>query len=129
MKSEEDIEKHLRQPLDAGPEPEGAAVVAVPVDIEMELELARNLYGRLKPRERTRLRALIYQPSEKTWDEAHSIIVGGDGWMTLWQAVIAVDATFPKVGPATDIRGRRVSRWERIPSQELLVAALRYATH
>ena len=129
VKTEADIEKHLRQPIDAGPSPGGEAEVAVPVYIEQELDLARNLYGRLKPRERTRIRALIYQPTEDTWEDAHSIVVGSDGWMTLWQAVLAVDPTFPNVGPATDARGRQISRWARIPNQELLAAALKYATH
>lgn len=129
VKTEEDIETRLRQPIDAGPIPEGVAHVAVPIDIEKELDLTRNLYGRLKAPARTRLRALIYQPTEETWDDAYGIIVGADGWTTLWQAVLAVDPTFPKVGPATDVRGRKVSRWERVPSQEVLLAALRYATH
>jgi hypothetical protein len=129
VKMEGDIESYLRQPVEAGPPPEGEALEPNPVDIERELDLARNLFGRLGPNQRTRLRAAIYQPTEDTWDAAHTIIVGADGWMTLWQAVIAVDPTFPKMGPATDIRGRRVSRWPRVPSQELLLAAIRYATH
>jgi len=129
VKAEADIEKYLRQPIDAGPPPEGGATEARPVDIEMELDLARNMFGKLKPQYRTMLRAVLYHPSEETWDDARGIIVGADGWMTLWQAVIAVDPTFPKVGPATDARGRVVERWRRIPSQELLLAALKYATH
>lgn len=129
VKTDEDIESYLRQPIAESPEPEGGALEPSPVDIERELDLARNVFGRLRPRERTRLRAVVYQPTEKTWDDAHSIIIGADGWTTLWQAVIAVDPTFPKIGPATDVRGRRVARWARIPSQGLLLAALRYATH
>lgn len=129
VKNEVDIETYLRQPIEAGPPPEGEAAEASLVDIERELDLARNMLGPLKPRERTRVRAVLYQPTEETWDDAHGIIVGGDGWMTLWQAVIAVDPTFPRVGPSTDVRGRVVERWKRVPSQELLLAALRYATH
>lgn len=129
VKNETDIDNYLRQPLENIPAPEGGEQNARPVEIERELDLARNMFGHLKPRERTRLRAVLYQPTEQTWDDAYSIIVGADGWMTLWQAVLAVDPSFPKVGPSTDVRGRRVSRWKKIPDQETLVTALRYATH
>lgn len=129
VRYETDIEKYLRQPIDAGPAPEGEAAEARPIDVERDLDLARNLFGRLAPTERTRLRAVLYQPTEDTWDDAYSVIVGADRWMTLWQAMIAVDPTFPRVGPSTDARGRKTSRWKKVPSQEALLAALRYATH
>lgn len=129
VKTEDDIDRYLRQPLDAGPAPEGGEGEVHPVEIEQELDMARNMLGRLRPKERTRLRAVVYHPTEETWEDAHSIIVGADGHTTLWQAVIAVDPTFPREGPAIDARGRLVGRWKRIPSQDLLLEALKYATH
>lgn len=109
-----------------GEEPEEPAEGVGPVDVERELEMARNVFGKLKPREKTRLRAALYHPDEKTWDDAYTIIIGADAKTSLWQAVIAVDPTFPDtVNP----REEGVERWDRIPSQETLVAALRYATH
>jgi hypothetical protein len=117
------------QPIDAGPPPEGQAPTARQVDIERELEMARNMFGKLRPDLKTRLRAVLYQPTEETWEDAHSIIVGSDRWTTLWQAVIAVDPTFPRTGPSHDARGRLVKRWAKVPSQETLLKALRYATH
>lgn len=126
---EADIDEQLSQPLPGIPAPEGGAQTAKPVDIERELDMARNVFGKLRPDIKTRLRAVLYQPTEETWDNAHTIIVGADGWTTLWQAVLAVDPTFPRVGPSHDARGRVVERWRKIPSQETLIQALRYATH
>lgn len=129
VKTDKDIDTYLRQPIEGLKAPEGEQESPRPIDIERELELARNVFGKLRPEYKRALRAVLYHPTEETWEEAHSIIVGADGWMTLWQAVIAIDPTFPKVGPRTDSRGRIVERWRRIPSQNLLMAALQYATH
>jgi len=131
VKTDEDIEIYLRQPLEDLEPPEGGEISPRPIDIEIELDLARNMFGKLDPKNRTRLRAVLYHPTEETWNNAYSIILNphvGFG-LTLWQAVIAVDHSFPKVGPSTDSRGRVVERWRRIPSQALLLAALQYATH
>lgn len=126
---ETDIEEQLSKPFEDVPAPEGGVLTATPVDIERELDMARNVFGRLRPDIKTRLRAVLYQPNEETWEDAHTIIVGADGWTTLWKAVIAVDPTFPKVGPSHDARGRITKRWSKIPSQKTLLQALRYATH
>lgn len=93
--------------------------------------VARNMFGRLPPEDLTRLRAVLYHPTEETWDNAYSIILNPHVvlGLGLWQAVIAVDPSFPQVGPGTDSMGRKVGRWRRIPSKALLRAALQYATH
>ena len=129
VKTDQDIETYLRRPIEGLEAPEGGEISPRPIDIEIELDLAKNMFGKLKPEYKTMLRAVLYHPTEETWEDAYSIIVGSDKWMTLWQAVIAIDPTFPKEGPSTDSRGRVVKRWRRIPSQALLLAALQYATH
>lgn len=97
-------------------------------DIDLELDMARNMFGKLKPDIRQRIEAVVSNPSQKTWSDAHTIIVGGDGWMTLWQAVIVVDPSFPRSGPGYDDEGeQRV--WDEIPDQRTLLKAIRYATH
>jgi hypothetical protein len=98
-------------------------------DIELELDLARNLFGRLDEEMRERVRAVAVNPTVETWQDAYSVIVGSDRWLTLWRAVLAVDPSFPRVGRSTDQQGNVVKEWARIPSQELLLRALRYATH
>lgn len=101
--------------------------------IRLELNLASNVFGRLPLRIRQRLQAVVDTPNLDTWDDAYTIILNGRSFMTLWQAVIAVDPTFPKIGPMTtcDGNGRELSResWARVPTQEVLLRALRYATH
>jgi hypothetical protein len=77
-----------------------------------------------------RLNAVLDNPCEATWDDAHSIIVGADGFTTLWQCVIAVDPFFPRTGPRTDDKGNVIRRWERVPDHFTLRRALKFArTH
>jgi hypothetical protein len=91
-------------------------------DVELELDLARNMFGSLSPAVRTCIRAVVANPTQETWDKAHCKIIGSDRWMTLWQAVLAVDPTFCQSKPS---RGP----WPRIPTQQTLVKALQFATH
>jgi hypothetical protein len=77
-----------------------------------------------------RLRALMTKPSQRTWDDAHCIILRQrgpyGGGLTLWQAVISVDATFPRTGRVTDGR-RTIKPWPRVPDAVLIARAIRYA--
>ena len=85
-----------------------------------------NMFGALQPDIRKRLQAVIDNPTERTWDNAHSIIVrwGNSRVNTLWQAVIAVDPSFPRTGPRTDQRGRKIEGWSRIPDRNTILKAL-----
>lgn len=102
----------------------------------IELDLARDGFGNpLDPGIRRKLVALLENPCQETWDEAHGIILcphGGFG-TTVWKAVLAVDPTFPVTGKAWRRlgNGERVvtAPWPRIPDLDLLLRALRYATH
>lgn len=105
----------------------GALKVRRPVP--PELDLATNLWGRLTSQGRTRIMSLLENPNQKTWDDAQGIVLNRQNWMTLWQAILEVDPTFPAQGKATDQRGRVVRPWPRIPDPELVLRALRYATH
>ncbi len=73
---------------------------------------------------------MIENPTDETWNDACGIILNMDAGLgrTLWQAVIAVDPTFPKIGPRSPQNSKR-EPWPRVPTREVLVAALRYATH
>jgi hypothetical protein len=92
------------------------------------MDSCRNMFGPLQPEQRQRLEAVLRKPSARTWDDAYSLIVGADGWTTLWQAWIAVDDDAPRTGKRTDQAGRVVEGWKRIPDQLTLYRALRYAT-
>lgn len=87
-----------------------------------------NMFGPLSADIITRLQDTLDNPAAH-WDENYCIILRGDVGMslTLWQAVIHVDPTFPRVGPSSDRKGRQLSGWTRIPDQVLLGRALKYA--
>ena len=111
--------------------------------MKIDLTQASNMFGKLSDEVRERLMAVINNPCEETWEDAHSIILNfgpGPGigmGVTLWQAVIAVDSTFPKTGPQTrwveddsELGGHSepVSGWARVPDAETIVQAINYAT-
>lgn len=102
------------------------------LNIKSMLDEMNNLFGPLAPEIRRRLRIAVEAPTEKSWDDAYSIVLrDGKGFglgLTLWQAVIAVDPTFPRQGPATDIEGNVVAGWPRVPDQFTIVRALKYAS-
>lgn len=79
-----------------------------------------NAFGYLSNDCRTRLEAVLDNPTQDTWDNACSIIINGDNLTTLWQAWIKVDpnACLSKKG----------GRWPVVPSQFVLYKAIKYAT-
>lgn len=87
-----------------------------------------NAFGRLQEPERERLQAVLDNPCEKTWDNAFSIILSWERNYTLWQAVIAVDPTFPRTGPRTGPRGRKLESWSRVPNRDTLLRAMLFAS-
>ena len=98
--------------------------------IEVELDLARTCFGQLSDKQRTWLRTYYYYPSDEAWDQCCNLTIQPYGIVnTVWQAVCAVDPTFPTRGPKVDGYGRRVELWKRLPSPELFRTALAFATH
>lgn len=97
--------------------------------ISPELE---NFFGPLKPEIKQRLSNVYHNP-RRYWDDAHGIILTMEGiGLTLWQAVMRVDPTFPNTGPVTTFdqatrKSTRVEDWRRYPTPELIRAALLYA--
>lgn len=108
--------------------------------MKFDLNAASNIFGPLDGDVRARLVALVNDPSEENWNDAHSIILNSDVGLglTLWQAVIKVDPSFDSVrGPVTrwvdDDSAQRghsepVSGWERVPTAETIIQAINYAT-
>jgi len=92
------------------------------------VEDCRNMFGKLDAECRGRLEAVLENPTEETWDNAYSLIIGGDGFTTLWQAWVKVDSTAPRTGPAEDFAGKRLHGWSRIPDQLTLYRALKEVT-
>ena len=96
--------------------------------LKRDLYMGKNGLGEpLTPDCRARLIRVAENPTEPNWDSAHGIILYGR--LTLWQAIMAMDSTFPNTGPTSDSMGKRLSAWKRVPSRDLILAAIRYATH
>lgn len=116
------------------PEPEGAVVLAnppaghvpmTPDELLRFQELAdrcRNYSGALDDRVRLRLYAAVEVPCSVTWNDAYSLVVSTSRpSLTLWQAVLAVDPSFPQRGPID-------GEWPIVPTRAVLIAALEHAT-
>lgn len=98
--------------------------------LPVDLSLGTSLLGNpLSADVRDRLAAVIARPDNETWEDAHGIILNGSVGLglTLWQAVLAVDPSFPKRGPSYT-HGHATGQWERIPSADLIRQAINYAT-
>lgn len=85
------------------------------------LDQATNMFGHLTGEVRERLVAVLANPTQETWGNAYSIILNQGTWTTLWQAVLAVDPTFPRTGPALG------EPWPRVPDYDTICRALQYA--
>ena len=98
--------------------------------IDIELDMARTCFGELTLEQRNRLLAYYEYPNDETWDDVYNLTIMPYGHInTVWQAVCAIDATFPTRGPCVDAFGQRLEPWPRIPEPELFRQALVYATH
>jgi len=85
------------------------------------LDRTSNMFGALAPDVRRRLERVIAKPTQRTWENAYTIILDQREYTTLWQAWIAVDPSAPRSKPCED-------RWPRIPDQLTLYRAIRHAT-
>jgi len=81
----------------------------------------RNMYGPLDTEAKTRIVELLENPTNETWDNAYSLVVGIDGWTSLWQAWSMVDPHCPRAKPCG-------GPWPRIPDQLTIYRALRHVT-
>ncbi len=81
------------------------------------LDKGSNAFGALRPDIRARLYAVVDNPGQDTWEDAHTIIIDADGFTTLWQAV-GTHAGYP-------VRSKDLERpWPIVPTREQLLTAL-----
>ena len=92
------------------------------------VDKCRNMFGPLNAECRSRLQRVLDSPTAETWDDAYSLIVGADGFTTLWQAWVKVDSSAPRAGPCHDMDGNQIRGWPRIPDQLTLYRALKAVT-
>jgi hypothetical protein len=91
---------------------------------------AHNMFGPLGPEIRERLLAFLNAPSFPRWDDIHSIILNAKVGLgiTVWQAVIAVDPTFPRTGKPEGMETPAPhERWDRYPDALTVARAIRWA--
>lgn len=96
--------------------------------MKLDLNLASNLFGKLSTGIQVRLQGYANNPTEDGWDDVHGIILNQDSMMTVWQAMLELDPSFPRRGPSEDTAGKRLTGWERIPTSEEFYQAINFAT-
>lgn len=85
----------------------------------LSLEFATNLFGNIKPEIKKRLQAVIDNPCQETWEDAHGIILNASGrFRTLWQGVLLVRPNYCNSKPCD-------APWPEIPTSEEIVQAIR----
>lgn len=85
-----------------------------------------NMFGPVDAKIRVRLRQVLSKP-RRYWDRDHGLILRNRPHLTLWQAIIAIDRTFPRTGRVTDSQGRIVEDWRRYPDSVLVGRAIKHA--
>lgn len=91
------------------------------------LDKATNYHGPLSPDVRARLATFFNAPSAETWDDVYSIVINPKSLRrgTVWQAVSAIDPTFPRSCAAF---ASPALKWERIPDPITVARAIREET-
>lgn len=88
------------------------------------------MFGKIDNKIKKRILQYFKTPDYETWEDIHCIILIGIGTMlTVWQAVIAINPSFPKTGRCVTLEGKIVEDWDRIPTKKELAEAIFYATH
>lgn len=87
------------------------------------LAFCTNLFGNIKPDVQKRLQAVIDNPTQDTWDDAHCIIISSKRFKTLWQAVLEVDPSFQR-SAKYDMENHK-TKWDSIPTSETIVKAIK----
>lgn len=87
------------------------------------LEFTTNMLGKMKDEYKQEIMDYIKHPTYDGWEEiAHYLVTPNK---SLWQAVIAIDPTFPQRGRKTDIQGKILKDWDKIPTAEQVKDAIR----
>lgn len=86
-------------------------------------EGSKNMFGKkISPEYQSKIKNYLMNPTESNWDEIHCIIIGSNGWTTMWQAVLEVNPNFVQSKP---VKGD----WAMIPTVDEIHEALFLATN
>lgn len=98
------------------------------------LKNATNCFGKVGPAVQERIQVFIDRPGYETWDAIYGIILtptkrcncsNRKGCNTVWQAVIAIDPTFPRSGSSG---ATAAQRWRKFPDAMTVARAIKHAT-
>jgi hypothetical protein len=87
------------------------------------LEFTTNMLGKLSDEKKENIMDYLKHPSYNQWEEISHYLIAPN--KTLWQAVIAIDPTYPKRGRKTDTQGKILKDWDVIPTAEQIKDAIR----
>lgn len=91
------------------------------------LDNCENLYGRIDPRIKNRIKKFIKHSTPDNWSDISGIVIN-DNFETIWQAVSKLDPTFPTTGRRWDQSGKMTKEWERIPTPFEVLQAIKLYT-
>lgn len=94
------------------------------------LSNCKDMLGRpLSAESIKRIKRFLADPTAENWDDIMGIVVRPSGRVnTIWQALLEVDPSFPRVGRTVDTDGRVVKEWERVPTPLEVLRAIRNLT-
>lgn len=85
------------------------------------LDRGTNTFGALSPEVRARLFAVADQPSQQSWEAAHTCMINDRQFITLWQALIRFTDYRVMSKPAD-------GDWPLLPTREQILTALAEGT-
>ncbi len=66
----------------------------------------------------------LANPTPNSWSNINGIIINSRG-KTIWQAIIAIDPSFPTTGRRIEFStGKTLKEWDRIPEPEIVLKAI-----
>jgi hypothetical protein len=92
------------------------------------IEFAQNPFGKLKQPLKEALYNYYEFPNNDNWNDIYGMVIATGRVATVWQAVLAIDPTFPRSIPADAWETEDAARWSRIPTRDEFVKALNYVT-
>lgn len=97
----------------------------------IELDMAKNMFGYIDIGIKKRIFEFFENPNFDTWNDIAGIIIfwGKGQTSTIWQFVLEIDPTFCRKGRSTNLKGKMIDEWEKIPSIETVKKAIIFATH
>lgn len=96
---------------------------ANPKHISDSLWKLKNMMGEFPLNSAKRIQSYLNEPIVERWEDISGIIV--DGNKTVWQLICEQDSSFSRIGRTTDITGKIVSDWSKIPSPLEVLRAIK----